>query len=151
MKEITKEKVQKYTVYQAVDGTEFNDIKECKQYEESALGVLRGKLKPLIVNDQYDCWALLGGNEDNKCLAIKMSTEQDVDTVLQNYYLDAPWILKDLHKDVREKLVRCLNQAYAEKDIVLFGLNCDDRLYFIDTRNNIMSRLNSLDEKEEKE
>ena len=132
MKEVTKEKVQKYTVYQAVDGTEFNDIKECKQYEESALGVLRGKLKPLIVNDQYTCWALLGGYEDHKCLAIKMNTEQDINIVLQNYYLDNPWLLKDIDKPFRDEVVQKLIQAYKEQDIVLFGLNCDDCLYFID-------------------
>ena len=39
MKEITKERTitEKYTLYEAFDGQEFADKKECQKYEESAL------------------------------------------------------------------------------------------------------------------
>ena len=151
MKEITEErtKVEKYTVYQAVDGTEFDSQKECEEYEKSARGVLRGKLKPLIVNDQYDEWELLRGNEDNHVLAIKMCSMEDVDTVLQNYYLDNPWILEKDCSSSKDKVTKAINQAYKEHDVLLLGLNFEDCLYLIDTRNNLINRLNNLDKKEE--
>ena len=150
MKEVTKErtKVEKYVVYQAVDGTEFSTREECQAYDDSAKGVLRGKLKELIVNDKYNGWDLMGGNEDNTVIAVKVPTEADIDIVLQNYYLDNPWILDDCHKASRSELILAVNQAYREQDVILFGINCEDDLYFIDTRNNIIDRLNKLDKKE---
>ena len=150
MKEITKEhtKVEKYVVYQAVDGTEFNSKEDCEAYDNSAKGVLRGRLKALTVNDEYNGWDLMGGNEDNLIIAVKVPTEADIDIVLQNYYLDQPWILNNSPVHL-EKVKNAVNQAYKEGDIVLFGINCDDELYFIDTRNNIINRLNNLDKKEE--
>lgn len=33
MKEVIKERVQKYRVYEALDGTEFNDKAECEKYD----------------------------------------------------------------------------------------------------------------------
>jgi hypothetical protein len=153
MKEITKErtKVEKYTVYEAVDGTQFDFKEDCEKYDNSAKGVLRGKLKALIVNDEYNGWDLMGGNEGNTIIAVKVPTEADIDIVLQNYYLDQSWILRDGNQESKAKIILAVNQAYREQDVILFGFNCNDDLYFIDTRNNIINRLNSLDKKEEKE
>jgi hypothetical protein len=148
MKEITKERVQKYTVYQAVDGTEFNTVEECQKYDNSAKGVLRGKLKDLIVNDKYNGWDLMGGDEEHAIIAVKVPTEADIDVVLQNYYIDNPWILQDGREEFRNELILAVNQAYREQDVVLFGINCDADLYCIDTRKNIIDRLNKLDRKE---
>lgn len=153
MKEITKErtKVEKYTVYEAVDGTQFDFKEDCEKYDNSAKGVLRGKLKALTVNDKYNGWDLMGGNEDNKILAISVPSQAAVDIILQSYYLDQSWILMDGREEYRNKVILAVNQAYREGDIVLFGINCDDELYFIDTRSNIINRLNNLDKKEEEE
>ena len=153
MKEVIKErtKVEKYIVYEAVDGTQFDFKEDCEKYDNSAKGVLRGKLKALIVNDEYNGWDLMGGNEDNTIIAVKVPTEADIDIVLQNYYLDQSWILRDGNQESKAKIILAVNQAYREQDVILFGFNCNDDLYFIDTRNNIINRLNSLDKKEEKE
>lgn len=151
MKEIQIERKVYDTYYEAVDGTQFKVREECEKYEQSALGVLRAKLKDYIVNDKYDCWDLMGGNEDNKCLAISVPTEEAKDIILQNYYLDQPYLLKEDYGVFRKKIENKMQQAYENNDIVLFGLNCDDCLYFIDTRMNIINRLNSLDKKEETE
>lgn len=152
MKEITLErtKVEKYTVYEAVDGTQFDSKKDCESYDNSAKGVLRGKLKALIVNDKYNGWELMGG-EENTIIAIKVPTEADIDVVLQNYYFDQPWILNGCREEDRCKFILAVNQAYREQDVILFGTNCDGNLYFIDTRHNIVNRLNNLDKKEKKE
>lgn len=149
MKEITKECKTTYSVWQAVDGTEFNSKEECEQYDKSAYGVLRGRLKPLIVNDKWNGWDLMGGNEDNNVIAVSVPNEAAVDIILQNYYLDQPWILRDDNTIAKERVDNAVKQAYKEQDVILFGLNCDDCLYLIDTRNNIVDRLNKLDKKEE--
>jgi len=149
MKTIEEKRTVYDIMYEAVDGTTFRSQEECVKYEESARGILRAKLKKLIVNDQYDGWELMGGNEGNKILAVKMETEENKETVLQNYYFDNPWILKE-DSPHKEKLEKRVEQAYKEQDVILFGLNCVDNLYLIDTRNNIIDRLNKLDLKEEK-
>ena len=148
MKEVKTERTVYGTMYEAVDGTKFTSKEQCEKYESVAL-VIRNKLKELIVNDQYNCWTLLGGEEENKVIAVKMETEEDKDTILQNYYLDQPWILKDDNTTCRERLLICVEQAYREQDVILFGLNRENELYLIDTRNNIIDRLNKLDSQEE--
>ena len=152
MKEITKERtnIEKYTVYEAVDGTQFDSQEECARYEKSAKGVLRGKLSRLIVNDQYNEWSLFKcGCEEDSIIAVGLPTEADVDTVLQTYYLDNPHCLSENYKAYNTHLIDVLLQAYKEKDIVLFGYNCDDELYLIDSRNNIIRRLEGLTKKKE--
>jgi hypothetical protein len=146
MKEIIKErtKVEKYTVYQAVDGTEFDFKEDCERYDNSAQGVLRGKLKSLIVNDEWNGWDLMGGNEDNQVIAVAVPHESDIDIILQNYYCDHPWILQDSNVAMKEKLVAAVNQAYKDQDVILFGINCDGDYYFINSRQNIIDNLNVL-------
>ena len=139
------------TFYVAVDGTEFNTQEECIKYEESAKGVLRSKLKSLIVNDEWNAWELMGGNEDNDVMAVAVPHESDIDIVLQNYYCDHPWILKESNAYRKDKLVAAVNQAYKDQDVVLFGINCDDNLYLIDTRYNIIKRLEDLTKEEKKD
>lgn len=153
MKKVIKErtKVEEYVMYQATDGTEFNSEAECAEYEASARGVLRGRLKEFIVNDKYDCWDLMGGNEENQCLAIAVPTEEAKYVILQNYYLNHSWILTASNLERKARIDNTVQQAFENNDIVLFGLNCDDELYLIDTRMNIINRLNSLDKKDESE
>lgn len=151
MKKITKErtKVEEYVMYQATDGTEFNSEVECANYEASARGVLRGRLKEFIVNDKYDCWDLMGGNEENKCLAIAVPTEEAKYIILQNYYLDQSWILTSSNTEHKARIDNTVQQAFENNDIVLFGLNCDGDYYFINSRQNIIDNLNNLTEKKD--
>lgn len=153
MKKITKEctKVEEYVMYQATDGTEFNSEAECVAYEETERGVLRGRLKEFIVNDKYDCWDLMGGNENDTCLAIAVPTEEAKYVILQNYYLNQPWILESNNPSHKERIDNAVQQAFENNDVVLFALNDVDNLYLIDTRMNIINRLNNLDKKDESE
>lgn len=149
MREIRKETVTPYTVYEAVDGTEFRDKAECEKYEKSARGVLRGKLKKITLDDTHNCWDVMGGEEEHVCLALAPKTQEDVDVILQNYYLDNNWILADDSKYYREKREKAVQEALENKDVVLFGINCDNNLYLIDTRQNIINNLNNLGKTEE--
>ena len=153
MKEITKErtKVEKYTVYQASDGAEFINYEECKKYEDSALGVVRGNVAKLIVGRTDSAWELMGGNDDNSVIAVKMNCVADVDLVKQLFLLEHPYYDSDERKEAKQKKFDIIEDAYNNNDVVLFGINCDGDYYFINSRLNIISNLNSLDKKEAKE
>jgi hypothetical protein len=151
MKEITKErtKVEKYTVYQATDGTEFIDCEECGKYENSALGVVRGNITKLIAGRADDAWDLMGVNDDNSIIAIKMNNEADVNLVKQLFLLEHPYYNDEERKELKQKKFNIIDTAYDNGDAVLFSINCDGDYYFINSRQNIIDNLMALDKKEE--
>ena len=144
MKKLEKDLITKYTVFQAVDGTEFSQKEECEKYEESALGVLRGKIKKLTVCEPQDAWTLMGGYDDHKVIAIKAQTEDDIDIILQWYYLEHPYILEYPRKSERENFEEVVTEAWKNDDVILFGINYEKEYYFINSRQNIIKNLNSL-------
>lgn len=140
-KEIKREIVETYTYYEATDGTIFDCDEECRKYENSALGVLRGRVSKLIVGEKTNAWDLMGGYEDNVVVAVAVPKEEDVNTILQMLYLQSPYLNESRQKEI-EAIV---SKACEEKDIILFGINCEDEYYFINSRNNIINNLKSLD------
>ena len=144
MKKLEKDLITKYTVFQAVDGTEFSQKEECEKYEESALGVLRGKIKKFVVCEPKDAWTLMGGYDDHQVIAIKPLIEADIDTILQWYYLEHPYILENPRKSERERFEEVIIEAWKNDDVVLFGINYEKEYYFINSRQNIINNLNSL-------
>ena len=53
MKEIKKErqKIEIYTLYEAVDGTKFTDKEACEAYEKTISCIIRSKVMKLIVSE----------------------------------------------------------------------------------------------------
>lgn len=147
MKEVTKEKVQKYTVYEALDGTEFHDKDECKRYEDTALCVLKSKIKNLIVTDEVDAWNLIGGYEDNSVFGVKVSTVEDADILKQWLLLEYPYLQEEEHIGRKEKEFNKIDSAIG--DIYLLGINCDREWYVINSRQNIVDNLVNFGKKEE--
>lgn len=144
MKKLEKDLITKYTVFQAVDGTEFSQKEECEKYEKSALGVLRGKIKKFVVCELKDAWTFMGGYDDHQVIAIKPQIEADVDTILQWYYLEHPDILKNYRESEKENFEEVITEAWKNDDVILFGINCEKEYYFINSRQNIINNLNSL-------
>jgi len=153
MKKITKEhtKVEEYVMYQATDGTEFINYEECRKYEDSALGVVRGNVAKLIVGRSNDAWELMGGDNNNSIVAIKMNCAADVNLVKQLFLLEHPYYNDEIRQLQKQEKFNIIEDAYNNNDVVLFGINCDGDYYFINSRLNIISNLNSLDRKEAKE
>lgn len=152
MKEITKERTytEEYTLYEAFDGQEFTDKMECQKYEESALGVARGKVQNLFINKGKDAWTLMGGCDDHEVVTVKFNNVTDKDTFLQWLYLECPWYLNDSHKERKAEVEAIVRIAFEIKDVILLGKNCDGDYYFINSRQNIIDNLIDLDKKEEK-
>lgn len=147
MKEI-KEEIQKtsvYTYYEATDGTVFPNKEECEKYEKSALGVLSTKVSKLKVGDKYDAWDMMGGIDDHFVVAFKLNNKADADTLLQFLYLVNPWLLEEHRKERKKEIEETVNIAAQRKDVILFGINCDNEYYFINSRQNIIDNLNNLD------
>lgn len=144
MKQITKEKKSTYTVYVAIDGTEFDNAEECLQYEKSALGMLKAKLKKYIVweGDEYDLWR---NDTDNNTIAVELKKQEAVDTLLHIYYLQHSYLLLDEYKNRREEFESLVDETFKNKDLLILGINCDNEYYYIDSRHNIVNRLLNLE------
>ena len=152
MKEIKEEKIREVretlTLYEAADGTKFEKQEECKKYEMSALGVMRARVKPLM-SEPKDAWTTMGGYDDHQIVAVKMSSERDVNTVLQWLFLECPWYNTNNQKERKEEVVNTVNNAFRNNDVLFFGINCDGDYYFINSRQNIIDNLMNIDKTED--
>ncbi len=146
-REVKREIVETLTYYEAADGTIFDYEEECRKYENSALGVLRGRVSKLIVGEKNNAWDLMGGYDDNDVVAVAMSKEEDINTILQMLYLESPHLTSEGFESKRKEIEATVLKAYEEKDVILLGINCEDEYYFINSRNNIINKLMSLDKK----
>ena len=152
MKEVQVETKSFKTIYRAIDGTDFTNKEDCEQYEQSARGVIMGRFKRLVIAET-DEWELLRGDSECGVYALKIESQTDIDIVLQAYYLDNPYMLKEdeNYAKCRKRYESMCDRAYKEKDLLLMGTNCDGELYFLDTRNAFIERLNNLDKPKEEE
>jgi hypothetical protein len=82
MKKVVKEEKREYiehiTIYVANDGTEFTCEAECHQYEESALGVLYGKLKEITIAEEVSYEADDGSDNLYNCIVPQTQEHLDV-------------------------------------------------------------------------
>lgn len=149
MEKIEKQKTTTYEMWQASDGTEFSLKEGCQKYEESARGVLRERFKKLVVAEE-DAWELLCGFYDNTVYAVKFESEADVDTLMQLYLLENPHMTDECYKKPLEKYIGMTKSALCNGDLLLMGESCEGDLYFMNTRQAIIDKLQNLG-KEEKD
>lgn len=67
------------TKYIADDGTEFYSVEDCKKYEQSALFVMRSKLK--LIADTNEEEFSVGGCYDDKVEVFDVQTQEDLDNL----------------------------------------------------------------------
>lgn len=146
MKEVQKEKVQHYTVYQAVDGTEFSNREECEKYESSARGVVLNRFSKLVIDDTHNEYSLFGGDEEHNVYAVTLNEEKDKDTVLQLFFLDQPHMQGSDSKWMIA-MKELVERAYVQKEILLMETNCDGEFYFVDTVESIIKKLEGIKQK----
>lgn len=155
MKEIIKEVTTQHTAYQATDGTIFNSAEECITYEESAKGVIRSRIARLITYDSRNtldnAWTIMGGMDDHNIIAVKMENSEDYKNVCQFVLIECPWLSNDVHTERRESIFETISNAYNADDVVIFGINCENKYYFINSKANLISNLNTLDKESNEE
>lgn len=148
MKEIKKEIIRKdYTYqYESFDGNLWDTKEECEKYEKSAEGVFKLKFQDLIVAKQ-DAWDLMRGYEDNDVIGVKLTKEEDKDTVLQLYLFLNPHLLNESekYKEWLEQYRSYINEAFEKKDLLLMGVNCEGDYYFLGPRNKFIENLKNFD------
>jgi len=151
MKEVKKE-IKKYeTVYVSTDGHEFATQEECKRYEQSALGVLMEKYKPLIIktSNEYELFSV--GDEDNIVDIVKISDESEADLIKQIYFLYNAYVLKDDYKLRREETLNTINNSLKGSGILFIGRGCydADNFYIINSKDEMIDSINSNCDPEE--
>lgn len=152
MEIVSRERVQKsvYNVYIANDGTEFQDKEECKKYEESAEGVLMAKIKHLVVKDisEEEFWGF--GSCDNTVWVIKAESQEDVDTIMQAYFLMNPSAKRDENKDRTERARAMAQRSFVEKECLFVGRGWEmDCFWFIGTPSTMKEDLDKFCVKKE--
>lgn len=131
MKELTKERKEVYTVYQAYDGTEFRDAEECLKYEDSALCAMTAKYKPLVVKKSSELGIFNVGSEDAFIDVVKLHSEKDLDTVLQLYFFVNPNMAKEIHKEQAEKETAYCRYALEHNDYLFIYKGYEDNYFSI--------------------
>lgn len=82
--ETKREVIDVKEVYVAVDGTEFDAPEECKKYEKSAVGVLKGRLHQMALFEGTECDLFDGaGSDENNAYVVAPKNEEDVKTCQQ--------------------------------------------------------------------
>ena len=87
MKEVTETITKEYIVtkYQAFDGEKFDTADECQKYENSAAGVLFGKIDDFTV--KTDCTFEPDDSDENKYKAVIPRNQHDIDVLNQLWKL----------------------------------------------------------------
>ena len=87
MKQIEETYTQQYTKtkYQAFDGEKFDTAEECQKYENSAAGVLLGKIDDFTV--KTDCTFEPDDSDENKYKAVIPRNQHDIDVLNQLWKL----------------------------------------------------------------
>lgn len=87
MKEVKETITKEVTVikYQAFDGEKFDTEDECLKYENSAAGVLLGKIDDFTVKS--DCLFVPDDNDENKYKAVIPRNQHDIDVLNQLWKL----------------------------------------------------------------
>lgn len=144
MKEITREKKSTYTVYQAVDGTEFNSKEECQKYEDTAKCLLLTEYKPLVKRTASECDIFNTGSDEYMIDILQyLSSESDIDILIQlnRLYCSSRRLDDDFYDNMRSKLEKCLKN----RDIVLIGRGTEydgyDDFYILTTLQEVTDNI----------
>lgn len=134
MKEVQKEIKQHITVYEAIDGTEFNSKEECKKYEESAKCVLIAKYNKLVVRSasEFDIFNI--GSEEETINIIKINSLSDIDTILKLIALHSPTVSRN-PEWLQERESR-LTDAYNSNSLVVIGRGYEGDCFYLSTTFN---------------
>ena len=152
MKEVKIEKTSYDIKWEAIDGTQFSSEEECKKYEQSAVMVLWARFLKLVVAKECEYSFFKVGCEDNSVYAIKMEAPEDVNTVMQLYLLDNPWLTTcENGEKYKNEAFEAINKAYKDKDILFVGENCEEGIFIIGTRNDMVKNLINIDKEYKKD
>lgn len=130
MKEIIKEKKSTYTIYQAIDGTEFSNKEECQKYEDTAECVLLTRYKSLVKKTVSEDYIFNTGNSEYNIDVLQyLSSESDIDILIQlnKLYCTRRKFNDTFYDKMRSRLERCLKN----RDIILIGRGVEYEDFYV--------------------
>lgn len=132
MKEIQVTETKQVTKYQASDGTIFLDKAECDKYEQSALGMLMAKYKPLVVKtiNEYDLFDE-HGSADVIIDIVKPTSEKDVDTIMQIAMIMCCTHYKEIRNSYMDKTMNKLRRALDKNDYIFISRDCAGEVFYV--------------------
>ena len=81
-------------------------------------------------------------------VGIKFRNEEDIQTFMQYYCLLNTYYTREndpqAEEGLNKKYAKC-EEAYKANDILLVGINCDEEIYIINTRQNIIDNLKNME------
>ena len=128
MKEIRDKREETIVKYQAEDGTVFNNKAECIKYDNTALCVVRSRLKINTISG----WDLAFGDDDHTVEIIKGKPE---DVKMYAVFRRSGW--EPFDNNVEEFIKKDLK----ENDVTLLFLHCNDDPYKIVTFDDFIENI----------
>ena len=146
MKRITQTDFVTVTKYQAIDGTIFDDEKECEKYEKSAKGVLNAKYHGLVVASPDEDNLFSGfGSSDSTIDIVRLKLRDDIDILMQMFMLENPHMADDDNKEKVCDIRRMLQEALAKQSYVLVHRGYDNESFWIVTYiKKVIEKLNEF-------
>ena len=139
--EFKKETIEYIKKYVAYDEEVFDSKEECQKYENSAKCILKHRFKQHVINDTFNEWDLLStGDSDHLIDIVEIPDDDAIKDIVQYYSFCHSYMTEEC----LEKFTSKVKKAYNEEELLIFGYNYENDLYFIDSRNNIVSRLNNI-------
>ena len=118
------------TVYEAVDGTEFENQDDCKRYDSSFAGVMRGKMKrSVIAEGQEDHFFSCGG--EHTVLVCIPKTVKELDVIRQ--FL--------LANGNTTEQVENITDDYVGRAVIITVYEYDENLAWFDSVDKLVERL----------
>lgn len=143
MREVKQEiiKVEYVTKYEAIDGTIFDNIEECKKYDSSAKAVLLARYKEIEIKliSEYD---LYGAGSEEYCVSIvKLTEPEHVDLITQLYALFRPYDPVERLEEIRKVCNEVLDSE--ERLIIVRGCEYDNfgQFYIEGTLTGILNHI----------
>lgn len=132
MKTIKEERTYTVEVYEAIDGTIFQDKAECEKYEESAQCLLLSKYNKLVIKRVVEYNIFGCGSEDGYIDIVKILCREDIDIIMQTLGVINPHMLKDGNKEKYDKYQDILEKACSENDLVFIYRGYDNDGFWIE-------------------
>lgn len=129
MKEVYVTKEVEELFYEAIDGTQFEDKKECEKYENSAKCALLVKYKPLVIKETSDYELYKTGNDDDSVDIVKLRSKEDIDTLMQLYFYYQGQGEYQLKQALAIKS-SCEKALETDDFLIIYRGYCDDNNYF---------------------
>ena len=142
MKELIRETKSTYIIYQASDGTEFNNKEECKKYEDTAKCLLLTKYRPLVKKTVAEIDVFNTGSDEYMVdILYPLTAESDINILIQLCRLYNGKRQNDYYDNVRNKLEECLKT----KDTILIGRGTKydgyDQFFILTTLQEISNKI----------